>query len=100
MKRFFSFIIYVLVVTSIFAQQMMHLGNTSFVRPSEQMSITKRSFSVKTSVRGARVFAKVGGIAFIQEALPAESFNFKNITLNYYACKKKSYLIRGSSFYL
>ena len=99
MKRFFSFIIYVLVVTSIFAQQMMHLGNTSFVRPSEQMSITKRSFSVKTSVRGARVFAKVGGIAFIQEALPAESFNFKNITLNCdIVSQKSSVMIDGYNY--
>ena len=82
MKKFISFLAYFLLVTTIFAQQVMHLGSTEFVKPSAQMAVAKRCITVKTAVRGARVFAKVGGVAFIQEALPAGNFDFNSISLN------------------
>lgn len=82
MKKFISFLAYFLLVTTIFAQQVMHLGSTEFVKPSAQMAVAKRCITVKTAVRGARVFARVGGVAFIQEALPAGNFDFNSISLN------------------
>ncbi len=60
----------------------MSLGDLSFVKPSAELSKMNRSIKMRVATRGItnRIFAKVGGVAFIQTAKPnfeIETFELK-----------------------
>lgn len=58
---------------SLLAQRSMSLGDLKFVLPSADMQMASRTFDIKMATTGitSSMFRKIGGVAFIQTAVPS-----------------------------
>lgn len=58
---------------SLLAQRSMSLGDLKFVLPSAGMQMASRTFDIKMATTGitSSMFRKIGGVAFIQTAVPS-----------------------------
>lgn len=72
MRRLFLSLVIISTLLGMSAQQSMSLGNLKFVLPTADITNSQRELSLRMATNGlpASVFAKVGGVAFIQTAKP------------------------------
>lgn len=84
----------------IFPQRSMGLGDLQFVMPSEHLSRSSRTLTMKMATTGItpKIFAKVGGVAFIQTATP--DFTINSLTLGCDFSKNNAYVIMNDTTYL
>lgn len=92
MKRIITFLFLLLITFSSVAQEMMSIGKRKLVKSSPMITASARTISTRTAVKGARIFSKVGGIAFIQVAVPADELRGKNISLVFDDDSQKSFI--------
>lgn len=87
MKNFTKFMFYLMVLISLpsIAQQSMNLGDLKFVMPSSDVSASVRTLSMKMATTGIspKIYAKVGGVAFIQTAIPNFTVNSLSLDCDY-----------------
>ena len=69
----FSSVMIMAMSLSMIAQRSMSLGDLKFVLPSADMQMASRTFDIKMATTGitSSMFRKIGGVAFIQTAVPS-----------------------------
>lgn len=62
----------IILSTPLWSQQSLNLGDLKFIMPSDAVQLSSRSLTMKMATTGIspKMFAKVGGVAFIQTAVP------------------------------
>lgn len=90
----------IMISLPIFSQRSMGLGDLQFVMPSEHLSRSSRTLTMKMATTGItpKFFAKVGGVAFIQTATP--DFTINSLTLGCDFSKNNAYVIMNDTTYL
>lgn len=70
-KCLIGFILFALSLP-LWSQQSLSLGDLKFVMPSDEVKLSSRSLTMKMATTGIspKIFSKVGGVAFIQTAVP------------------------------
>ena len=79
-----SVLLYLILIVSsvpLWSQQSLNLGDLKFVMPSDAVQLSSRSLKMKMATTGIspRMFAKVGGVAFIQTAVPNMTIDNLNL---------------------
>ena len=71
-RAIFSSVMIMALSLSMIAQRSMSLGDLKFVLPSVGMQMASRTFDIKMATTGitSSMFQKIGGVAFIQTAVP------------------------------
>ncbi len=82
---FYIVVLAYLLSLPIYSQQSMSLGDLKFVMPSENLSKSARSLTIKMAKTGItpKIYAKVGGVAFIQTASPQFTINSISLDCDY-----------------
>lgn len=100
-KKCAFFIVLLAQVFSIYAQTEMgmNLGSLSFIRPSASLSQAKRTINVRIATTGisSRVWAKVGGVAFVQTAIPTS--DIESLELKCDVDENKAYALINGEYY-
>lgn len=76
LRKLMSLLVVVFSLPTI-AQQSMSLGDLKFVMPSSEVSSSARMLSMRMATTGIspKIYARVGGVAFIQTATPEFTVN-------------------------
>lgn len=95
------FILLLAQVLGIYAQTEMgmNLGSLSLIRPSASLSHAKRTINVRIATTGisSRVWAKVGGVAFVQTAIP--DFDIESLELKCNTEENVAYALINGDYY-
>lgn len=85
---------------SLLAQRSMSLGDLKFVLPSADMQMASRTFDIKMATTGIApsVFRTVGGVAFIQTAVP--SFEINDLELSCSIINNRATVIINDTVYI
>ena len=84
LRKLMSLLVVVFSLPTI-AQQSMSLGDLKFVMPSSEVSSSARMLSMRMATTGIspKIYARVGGVAFIQTATPEFTVNSLSLDCNY-----------------
>lgn len=77
----------------------MNLGSLSLIKPSASLSHAKRTVNVRIATTGisSRVWAKVGGVAFVQTAIP--DFEVESLELKCDTEENLAYVLINGDYY-
>lgn len=98
--NYFVLLMAIMLSLPIFPQQSMALGDLKFIMPSEHLNRSARTLTMKMATTGItpKVFAKVGGVAFIQTAFP--EFNVNSLILDCDYDKNNAFVVMNDTTYV